>query len=883
MGVTYKARDINLDSLVALKILRPRISAQPEAQVRFQGEARAAARLRHPNVASVFHFGVVNLLPDESTAVCARGADCFYAMEFVEGETLEARLRREGPLTVRWALEIAIQVCRALAAAERLGLVHRDVKPSNIMLATEEETTLRDGLPRKVSDAWVKVIDFGVAQLGDQAAQAGNKFVGTLAFASPEQIRGEAVDMRSDLYSLGATLWYCLCGNVPFPDRLPETSNHIPDQPLDNAQLMARKVPQSFLSILHCLLAFNPAKRPTSAAECVTMLQDYQAKTSRPSIKLLLTPKRPLDRWTLTIGSLAAAAATIALAIVIPLKHIHAQDRSIAVLPLQNPQGDPDSSVFSEGLEDDIISRLVKIRDLKVITHLSSSSYPADAQRDLYGIGRSLGVRHVLCGRFNRVGNRISLYVSLRDTHDGHKIWSEKYDRTFANIMTLQGELASSIATALNATLTPRESIDVHERSTGNPDAYVLYLRGRKFDNRPTFAISDNEEAQALYGQAIALDPGFALAHARRGAVLAFLYCFRAPSEDLKAAAYSDVEQALRLRPELGEAHLAKASCLYHMDRDYDGALAELKITQRLLPNDPEADSIAAYIYRRRGEWREARATLQRVLDRDPRNVTYAEELHMTGCFLRDWNYAAKYIRLAESIAPRTDVLKVERALVDVRRDGNLLPLGQIFANLKSYGDPEGALAWMRWDAAMLARDFARAQEALDGFPSETLPSVLSAPVPKSYLKGCIALASGDHESARQLFEIARPVMEAESLAHPESDVRHARLGLLYAYMGRKKEAVWEGKRAVELKPVSSDAIYGPEQLCNLALIYAWVGEKERAISMIEGLLREPGAVFFYEASVSWWELRLRWQWDPLRDDPRFQNILTEPEPQTNY
>jgi non-specific serine/threonine protein kinase len=883
MGVTYKARDINLDSPVALKILRPRISARPEAQRRFQSEARAAARLRHPNVASVFHFGVNNLLPDESTAMCAEGADCFYAMEFVEGETLEARLSRKGPLTVKWALEIAIQVCRALAAAERLGLVHRDLKPSNIMLATEEESAFRDGLPRKVGDAWVKVIDFGVAQLGDQAAQAGKKFVGTLAFASPEQIRGEAVDMRSDLYSLGATLWYCLCGNIPFPGRLPQYTNPVPDQPLDNVQLMARKVPQSFLSLLHRLLASNPAKRPASAAEFVTVLEDYQSKISRPSTRLMPMLQRPFDRWALAISSLAAAAAMITLVAVIPSKQTRAQDRSIAVLPLQNLRGDPASSVFSEGLEDDIISRLVKIRDLKVITHLSSSNYPADAQRDLYGIGRSLGVRHVLCGSFDRVGNRISLHVSLRDTHDGHEIWSQKYDRTLADVITLQGELASSIATALNATLTPQETMDVRERSTGNPDAYALYLRGRKFDNRPTFAISDNEEAQALYAQAIALDPGFALAHARRGAVLAFLYCFRAPNEDLKVAAYSEVEQALRLRPELGEAHLAKASCLYHIDRDYDGALAELKTTQRLLPNDPETDSIAAYIYRRRGQWREARAALQRVLDRDPKNMTYAEELHTTGCFLRDWNFAAKYIRLAESIAPRTDLLKVERGLVDVRRDGNLLPLQQIFANLKSYGDPEGTLAWMRWDAAMLARDFASAQEALDGFPSETLPSVLSAPVPKSYLKGCIALASGDHESARQLFEIARPMMEAESLTHPESDVRHARLGLLYAYIGRRNEAIREGKRAVELKPISRDAIYGPEQLCNLALIYAWVGEKEKAISMIEGLLREPGAVFFYEASMSWWELRLRWQWDPLRDEPRFQKILAEPEPQTSY
>jgi TolB-like protein/Flp pilus assembly protein TadD len=583
------------------------------------------------------------------------------------------------------------------------------------------------------------------------------------------------------------------------------------------------------------------------------------------------------------IGGVAAALVIGSLAMLLPWKKTQAQDRSVAVLPFETAGGDQDILAFSEGLEEDIVSRLVKIRDLRVITHLSSPIHPTGAQRELGAIGKSLGVRHVLCGRFNRGGDRITLHVSLRDTRDGHEIWSEKYDRKLADVIALQGELASAIAAALNATLTPQETVNVREPSTINPDAYALYLRARKFDNRPSFAISDNEEAQMLYSQAITLDPGFALAHARRAAVLAFLYRFRSPNEDVRTAAYAEMEQALRLRPELGEAHLAKASCLYYIDRDYDGAFAELKITQRLLPNEPEADSIAAYICRHRGRWWDAYAVLQHVLARYPTNATYMEELYTTSCFLRDWDLAAKYVRMAESTALQTDFLKVERAFVDVRRDGNLSPLQLTFSQIKSYGDSEGTLAWMRWDAAMLGRNFAAAQEAIDGFPSETLPSVLSAPVPKSYLKGCIALAAGNRQSAQQFFELARPAMEAESLAHPESDVRHARLGLLYAYMGRKVEAIREGKRAVELKPVSNDAVYGTQQLSNLALIYAWTGEKAKAISMIEELLQEPGAVYFYEASMSWWELHLRWQWDPLRDSPGFQKILAQPEPQTRY
>jgi tetratricopeptide (TPR) repeat protein len=274
---------------------------------------------------------------------------------------------------------------------------------------------------------------------------------------------------------------------------------------------------------------------------------------------------------------------------------------------------------------------------------------------------------------------------------------------------------------------------------------------------------------------------------------------------------------------------------------------------------------------------------MERALARDPRNVTYAEELYTTGYLLRDWAYAAEHIRQAEAMAPSYSLLKVERALADVWQNGNLAPLQQVFADLKTYGDPEGNLAWMRWNAAMLARDFETAQAAIDGFPFETLPSVYSAPVPKSYLEGCIALAQGENVRAQPFFEAARPAMEAETVAHPDNALRHARLGLLYAYMGRRTDAIREGERAVELMPVSQDAFDGPEQLGNLALIHARVGDADEAIPMIESLLRMPGGVFFYEASMSLWELRLRWQWDPLRSDPRFQRILAGPEPPTVF
>ena len=884
MGVTYKARDINLETPVALKIIDTRFSIRPDARQRFLREAQAAARLQHPNVARVFHFGTINTLPAPDTESAsarenAEAGDCFYAMEFVEGETLEARLRRLGPIPPQSALEIALQVARALTAAERCGLVHRDLTPSNIMLVGEDEEKtsafIRSGEP------FVKVIDFGLAQARDDHSKAhGSRFSGTPAFSSPEQLAGGEVDIRSDIYSLGAALWYSQIGTVPFPDRSAQEQGEERGRRLPVERLRERAVPPSVIRLLERMLAHEPAARPSSAVALVEEIQRCLAELCREEPRgprILATPRRRA-----TALALAVAAGLVALAVYFFIPQSSIGDKSIAVLPFKNLTQDPGEAVFAEGLEEDLLSTLVKIRDLKVISRLSASRYPADKPRDLEAIGRALGVRHVVEGKLRRIRDRVLLNIALIDTITGRQLWAERYDRTMADAVTLQGDLAHAIATALDATLTKREQADVATKPTGNPDAYVLYLHGRKFDTSPVIAIGDYEAAAALYRQAIALDPGFALAHSRLGATLAFLYRFRGPSEELKKEAYAEIAKALSLRPNLGQAHLDRGLAYYRIERDFDRALPELEIARQLLPNDTEAESFIAYINRRRGNWREAQAGLERIRQRDPRNSMYAEELYTSSYLVRNWSAARRYISEAEAIEPLT-VYKVERALVDLWQNGDLRPLQKEFAELKGYGDPEGSITWLRWDTAMMARDFAAAQAALDAFPGDTLPCVYSAPVPKSYMEGCIALAQGDKTTAQKFFEAARPAMEAESIAHPENALRHARLGLLFAYMGREENALREGRRAVELNPAGSDAYEGPEQVCNLALIHARLGHADRALELIRSQLRQPGGVFFYESSMSLWELRLRWQWDPLRSDPRFQAMLAAPEPETVY
>lgn len=876
MGVTYKARDVNLDTQVALKIINAQYSVSSEARRRFLREAQAAARLRHPNVASVFHFGAINTLPEsaESGARAEQAAetgDCFYAMEFIEGETLQARVSRAGVLAPREALQMARQVARALAAAEKRGLVHRDLKPSNIMLgAAHPDDSTGD-------EAWVKVIDFGLAKAVTEEIdpKATPRFLGTVAFSSPEQIAGEAVDTRSDIYSLGVTLWYSLTGKVPFSRRAHHQAPSNPaSQALPTAQLIASRVPSPVVVLLEKMLSLDPKDRPASAAELGQSMQEC--------LESLGPKKTGLAHWAWAAG-LTAAAALIVLALYLGRPASVPNDKSIAVLPFRNLSEDRNNAFFAEGVQDDLLSRLVKIRDLRVISRLGTSRYPANSTHDARAIGRELGVRNLLEGSLRRAGDRIYLHVALIDTRDGHEIWSEGYDRKLADAITLQGELAGAVAEALNATLSPEEDLGVRAAATHNPDAYVLYLRGRKFENSPTFSISDYEAAQTLYRQAIALDPRFALAHAHLASTLALIYRFRGPSDELRSRAYAEAREALRLQPDLGEAHLVEAQCAYRIDRDFARALPELIEANKLLPNDSEAESFMAYIHRRRGEWKEARARLERCVARDPNNATYEEELYTTAYLLRDWPAARTHATRALAIAPTLPLLKVQRGLVDLWQNGDLAPLQAVFAALPQYGDPEGTLAWMRWDAALLARDFVGAQAAIDGFPFDTLSSVYSAPVPKSYLEGCIALAKGDDARAQEKFETARPALEAEIFAHPENPLRHARLGLLYAYMGRKADAIREGQRAVELQPVAEDAFDGPENLSNLALIHARVGNTDEAIKMIESILQMPGGVFFYEASMSLAELRLRWQWDPLRQDARFGKLLAGSEPATRY
>jgi serine/threonine protein kinase/Tfp pilus assembly protein PilF len=882
MGVTYRALDTSLRRAVALKLIDPeRVKRGAEARERFMREARTAASLRHPNVATVYHFGIRE-----------ENGQCFCAMELVEGETLEMRVRRTGPLDALTTIDIALQVGSALATAEKQGLVHRDLKPANLMFvaAAPHANDSSPGKPEK-ADTVVKVIDFGVAKAltekPDAMGLTHGGFVGTPAFASPEQFTDARVDVRSDIYSLGATLWYLLTGHRPFQGATIEqirASQHSQALPIE--QLKAARVPSQLVSLLVSMLAPEPAARP-DVRTLTAQLQDCRAQI--------------LDRWK-AARRLALAAGLIGIAaaafVLFPRSHNRVtsynaapasiSEKSIAVLPFENLSDDKNEAFFADGIQDDILTRLAAVRELKVISRSSVRRYPATAQRNLPEIGQQLGAVHVLEGSVRRSKDRVLVNVNLSNTHSGRQLWAERYERTLADSIALQGELAVEIAKALHATLSPAERAQIAVKPTQNPQAYVLYLQAQERANSGGGSIKGLDSIRScenLFSEAITLDPGFALAHARLSGLLAYRYHDFEPSEAIKIRARAEAEEALRLQPNLGEGYLARGLCLYWTENNYEAALRELETAARLLPNDAEVEGHASIIRRRQGRWNEARAGMERALSRDPRNSNMLTARFGTDYFLRDWAVARRSseVALAGAVAPATQ-LRIEKTYVDFWSADDVGPLREAVAAVPAGYDPDGAVTLTRWDAALLARDFGEAERAVNDCARERILTGHGTPVPRSYFLGCVAVARGDPEHARAALDGARAIMEAELATAPQEPFRHAQLGLLYAFLGRKEDALRAGRRAVELWPIEKDAIYGAQMLGLLAVIYAWTGERDQAIELLERLLVTPGAVLpAFEGSITLAELRMRWQWDPLRADPRFQKILQSPEPRTIY
>src|SRR6478672_4867258 len=703
MGVTYRATDTSLQRKVALKIIKTDIAERSaDARERFVREARAAAALRHEHIATVYQFGMR-----------LETGQYFYAMELIEGETLDERVHRAGPLDARSAIGIAEQVTSALAAAEKHGLVHRDLKPANLMLVNADDPEVMGSdqarskrskirALRKSGIPVVKIIDFGLAKAfhsaTDPKSLTHDRFVGTPAFASPEQFEHSALDVRSDIYSLGETLWFALTGKAPFAGRtLSEIHSAQKSDVLPTEQLKAAHVPHRLKSLLESMLAFEPASRP-GTRELAARLQ-----RSSPEARSVRRTRAALAVATAVVFGMStlflAYRSRVENAALNP-----ARDKSIAVLPFENRSEDNTNAYFAEGIQDEILTRLSKIADLKVISRTSTQHYKS-APGNLAEIGRQLGVAHILEGSVQRSGDGVRVNVQLIKAANNSHLWGDTFDRKLTDIFSVESEVAKSIAERLRAKLTGQEEQVIDAKPTDNVEAYDAYLRGLAYTMKPGTTPAISLGAQKYLREAVRLDPKFALAWALLSHVDASGYLSQAlqPTVALREEARQAAETALTLQPNLGEAVLAKGHYHYACLKDYDTAVRYYAQARQFLPNSSQIPELLAYVARRQGQWDRSESYFIEAERLDPRNVDLLTQHAGSYAYQRRFHESLRKLDQVLNITPDDVDTLVGKAAI-AQAEGDLPRASALLAPLHPNADDSDAVKTQVYQAILERR-----------------------------------------------------------------------------------------------------------------------------------------------------------------------------------
>jgi serine/threonine-protein kinase len=749
-------------------------------------------------------------------------------------------------------------------------LIHRDLKPANIMLTSGDAET---------AELEVKVIDFGlakaIADAGGEMDQTHEGFVGTPSFASPEQFESGPVDVRSDIYSLGVTLWFALTGKTPFAGRNIEEirSAHKSEAPIE--QLKAARVPSQLRLLLRSMLAIEPAARP-GVKDLVARLQRCIAQATRAqrshvvlaAVVLILGVSAFYIFHSLRMHEAATGSAA---------KPAPAE-KSIAVLPFENLSNDKEDAAFADGVQDDILTKLARIADLKLISRTSVMQYRGN--QNTHEIGDALRVSHVLEGSVRKTGAWLHINAQLIDTRTDTHVWVEQYDRDLKDMFAIQSEIAQKVAERLHAKISAAERLAIERAPTVDLTAFDLYSRAKNL-LLAAASFTGNRKANLLravdlLNQAVAHDPTFFHAYCQLAWTHEYLYFDgfdRTPSR--LARGEEAIQAAFRLHPDSGEAHLARAWNLYLGYRDYDGALAELEIARPTLPNDARLFELKGYIERRRGRWEESTRDLERAIDLDPRNTSLLKDTSTSYAHLR--RYADEKAMLERALAIDTNNvgLKVSRAEVEFNSKANTLPLHQLIDELRAKDPaaiPSVADSWLF--CALAERDFAAAVNALATLGENRVGNA-AVRYSAHVVEGIIARMTRDDAKARTAFTAARAEQEKLVRARPDDAGALSVLGLIDAALGRKEEALREGQRAVELLPVEQDAIGGTRMIVWLARIAAWVGDNDLACEQLARASRLPSGVHYGD-------LKLLPFWDPLRGEPCFEQIVASLAPKSN-
>src|SRR5882757_4594312 len=593
-------------------------------------------------------------------------------------------------------------------------------------------------------------------------------------------------------------------------------------------------------------------------------------------IRATSTPSVPVARRRRNLIMLIAIGVIISVAagfFLLPRASARKVDKSIAVLPFQNLSDEKENAYFADGMQDDILTNLSKIGDLKVISRTSVMSY-RDGARNAREIGKSLGVGTLLEGSVRRSGNRVRVSVQLINANNDEHIWAEDYDRELTDVFAIQTDLAQKIASALQAKLSPNEKARLDHRPTQNPQAYLLFVQAHDWANRADMFHDTTLKAEPLLEQAIKLDPNFALAFASLSRVESWAYHSFDPIPARREKARLNADEALRLQPDLPEGHLALGFSYYYGDRDYQRALAEFEIARRGLPNESQAYLAIGSIQRRQGKWTESTANFEKAAALDPKNISILANLGFSYIALRNFETADKMLDRAIAASPQSFQACALKGFMAVLWKGDLTAAEKIFSSVPPENDVSGLTTWGRVWILTLERKFPDALELLERFRGDTMFAPTTAPFPKAFAKGLIYLLQGDKTKARAEFERARAISEKLLGEAPGDAARHAQQGLILAALGQKQEAIAEGTRAVELLPESRDALDGPHCTSTLAQIYAWTGEFDEAFRLLDHLFAIP-----YDLTIPMFKLDPAW--DPLRKDPRYQALVDKYAPKS--
>jgi TolB-like protein/Tfp pilus assembly protein PilF len=846
MGIVYKGHDTRLDRIVAIKAMPGHLLEDAAARQRFRREAKLLASLSHPNI------GVIHDILER-----AEGST-YLVLEYVAGQTLAERIT-DGPLKLQEALTTALQIAEAAAAAHEHDVIHRDLKPGNIKITPEGR---------------VKVLDFGLAKTvrgrpSEQpttVTQAG-RVIGTPAYMSPEQARGKPTDKRSDIWSFGCIMYEMLSGNIPFEgETVSDTlANILQTEP--DWQALPPNTPADIQVLLRRCLRKEPRCRLRDIGDAAIEIKET---LGLPATAPAVTIPAKLGRTVMIIGA-AVIIVLFGVAVwfgVTSKKQAQPSSREtrLMVQPFEN-LGPAADSYFAAGLTDEVTTRLAGVRGLRVYKNRDGVA----AQ-----IVRELGVDYILEGTIQRArlsdpNSPVRIRPQLFRASDDSLVWAKPYDDDMREVLQIQSDLAEEVAQALDITLLEPERQALASKPTENTEAYDYYLRGNDYCNRG-YLENDFRIAIRMYEKAVELDPTFALAYARLSQGYLDMYWFHHDHSEVRLGlAMEAVNKALELDPDLPEVRLASGHYYYYRYLDYDRALEEFAIARKSQPNNSNLLSFIGAVQRRQGKFEQALANMKKASELDPLAPHLAFEVALTFKLLRKYPEAERYYDRSISLSPDWPMPYASKAQLYLLWEGKTENARAILQdgleNIKSTEDFE-IVDWLI-DVDMLDGNY---QDALDrlSLKSEDVDS-FNYFIPNDLRYAQIYRDLGDDKKAKEHFEKAVGILNSKITEDPNDARYHSSLGIAYAGLGRKKDAIQQGELGKEMLPVTKEAMRGLWRVENLARIYVMVGEFDAAIDQLEFLLDRPGW-------MSKPYLRLDPAWRPLGNHTRFKELIETDE-----